>query len=83
MAQELEEGMLNLSQLFIKYFDIDINKMKGSGAAGGLGGGSHVLFNANIKRGFDLICQVKNYERQVQNADLIITGEGNVDIQTM
>ena len=62
-AQELEEGMLNLSQLFIKYFDIDINKMKGSGAAGGLGGGSHVLFNANIKRGFDLICQVKNYER--------------------
>lgn len=66
--------MVNLSNLFIKLYGIDLNRLPGSGAAGGLGGGCSVLLNSKLQRGIDLIFSLNDFDRLVKEADIIITG---------
>lgn len=61
--------------------EIDISKIPGTGAAGGLGG-ALVLLGATIVNGFDLIKKIVNLSKKIEDADLIITGEGKIDSQT-
>ena len=78
----LDQGLSNLNNLFIKNYNIDTNKIPGSGAAGGLGAGCHVFLNAQLSRGIDLIFKATNFEQELEWADLVITGEGKFDGQT-
>lgn len=55
----------------------------GSGAAGGLGAGSKLFLNAQIKSGIDFIMNYTQLEKKIKNADMVITGEGKVDSQTL
>ena len=66
--------MLNLCNLFIKLYGIDLNKLAGSGAAGGLGGGCSVFLNSKLQRGIDLIFTLNDFDNLVNESDLIITG---------
>lgn len=75
--------MVNLNNLFIKMYGIDLNKLPGSGAAGGLGGGCSVLLNSKLQRGIELIFSLNDFDKLVRDSDLIITGEGKVDNQTL
>ncbi len=54
----------------------------GAGAAGGLGFGCLVFFNARLVRGFDLVADILQLDEAVQWADLVITGEGKLDSQS-
>lgn len=55
----------------------------GSGAAGGLGFGSMVFLGATLIPGFDLVAESLGLEQAVREADLVITGEGRLDAQTL
>lgn len=66
-----------------KQFNINLDKIAGSGAAGGIGGAMKVLLEAEIKSGFDIIKKITNLEEKIKNCDLIITGEGKIDSQTL
>ena len=55
---------------------------EGAGAAGGLGFGGLCFLNAELKSGIDVILDVTNFNKQLINNDLIITGEGKLDAQT-
>ncbi len=55
----------------------------GSGAAGGLGFGSIAFLGAQLTPGFDLVADLLNLEEAVQSADLVITGEGSLDAQSL
>ena len=61
---------------------LDIQSVAGAGAAGGLGGGCVAFLNARLISGIDQVKACVNFDSIIQDADLIITGEGKVDQQT-
>lgn len=60
-----------------------LHERPGSGAAGGLGYGLCAFLNARLERGIDLILDHLDFETKITNADLIFTGEGAIDHQTL
>lgn len=76
---ELDEGLQRLNA----FFKNDISKVKGSGAAGGICGALYSVYGGEIKSGFDIIAKFSNLEEKIKNADVIITGEGKTDKQTL
>jgi glycerate kinase len=58
-------------------------EMPGAGAAGGLGFGCLALLGADLRPGFDLVAGILGLESAVAVADLVITGEGRLDSQTL
>jgi glycerate kinase len=82
MTKELDDGMENFRQLIEKEKKIDLNTIPGSGAAGGLGGGFVAFLNAELKPGIEMVLEAVSFENHLQNADLVITGEGRLDKQT-
>ncbi|KQC30335.1 glycerate kinase [Flagellimonas eckloniae] len=79
----LDEGLRNLADVMKTTFDIDVQKIAGAGAAGGMGGGAMVFLDANLTSGIDLIMELANFKNTIEDADWIITGEGQLDHQTI
>ena len=79
----LDEGLKNISKLFKKQFDKDVQNIKGAGAAGGMGAGSLVFLNAKLQSGINLVKELVDFEEKIKNANWIITGEGKLDSQTL
>lgn len=65
-----------------KYFR-DERSFAGAGAAGGMGFAAKLFLNAEFNSGVELIAQITQLETQLQNADLVITGEGKIDKQSI
>jgi glycerate kinase len=82
MIRELDRGLANFAKVVKKELGKDVRKIKGSGAAGGLGAGLAVFLNANLKPGTDVIIEATGLEDKIKEADLVITGEGALDNQT-
>lgn len=78
----LDKGMQHLARLIEQDFHIYINKVKGAGAAGGLGGAFHVLLKSRLQSGIELLLDTVGFDEQIKDADLVITGEGKADRQT-
>lgn len=83
MIKKLDEGMFLFSQVILSEIGINIIDFPGAGAAGGLGGGFLAFLHAELKSGIQLILDTLHFEEQIKGADLIITGEGKVDQQTI
>ena len=81
-VEELDRGLKNMSGLFRKYFNKDIDKLPGAGAAGGVGGGLSAMFGARIVNGSELIFSLLDIEGKIRNSDIVFTGEGMIDEQT-
>jgi len=79
----LDIGLRNMASLFQDQFEIDIQNIKGAGAAGGMGAGTKVFLDADLVSGIDLIKDLIGFESKIQNADWMITGEGKLDHQTL
>ena len=78
----LDEGMEHLAALIERDFSYHINKVKGAGAAGGLGGAFATFLQARLQSGIDLLLDAVRFDRKIEHADWIITGEGKADKQT-
>lgn len=61
----------------------DISAVRGGGAAGGICGGLYSVYGGEIKSGFDILSEAYNLEEKIKESDLIITGEGKTDKQTL
>ena len=79
----LETGMENVRSVIKDQTGIDLNEIKGAGAAGGIAGTLHALLNTELKPGIEVILQAQHFEELAKKADLIITGEGKSDRQTL
>lgn len=82
MIEVLDKALQNYSSVIKKDLNLDVSSVPGAGAAGGAGAGLIAFCNASIKPGIDIICDLVDFEHQIQDADLIITGEGRIDSQT-
>lgn len=79
----LDCGLRNIAEIYKRHFKKDVSRISGSGAAGGLAAGLSALFNCEIKSGFDYLYEISGLEEKIKNSDLIITGEGCTDSQTL
>ena len=79
----LDKGMQDFSKVIQNVFNIDVQKIKGAGAAGGLGMASKIFLNGTLETGIQLIKKLANFDTQIKDADWIITGEGKLDSQTL
>lgn len=80
---ELDKGMRHLADLILLNWKKDISKIPGAGAAGGIAGGLFgILNNVKLKNGFDFLSDLIDLENKITEADLIITGEGQLDDQS-
>ena len=80
--ESLDLGLQNINQLIKKDFNIDLQTISGSGAGGGIGGGAVAFLKAEIKSAAQWILEINQIENKLQNADILITGEGKIDSQT-
>lgn len=78
----LDEGLKNVAKLVKEKFNKEIDYIEGSGSAGGLGGGLIAFCNAELKSGIDAVLDIIDFENEIKDVSLIITGEGAIDGQT-
>lgn len=83
MIAKLDQGMQSFANLILKETGKDIAQLPGSGAAGGIGGGMAALLNAELKPGADILLERVRFQEKIADADLIITGEGRMDRQSL
>ncbi|MBL7170823.1 MAG: glycerate kinase [Candidatus Omnitrophica bacterium] len=80
---ELEKGLKHFAKLIKRELGIDIKGKTGAGAAGGLGAGLMAFLGARAVSGIDLVIKFTRLENYIKKVDLIITGEGKLDKQTI
>jgi len=83
MVGQLEKGLQNLAERIRQDLGIDIEHEPGSGAAGGLGGGLMAFAGGTLGSGIDLVLDAIGFDCEAEDADLVITGEGKIDTQTL
>jgi glycerate kinase len=79
----LEASMTQLAEIVSESLECDFKGVPGAGAAGGLGFGLMSFCGANVRPGFELVAETIGLEALVREADLVITGEGRLDAQTL
>lgn len=79
----LEEGLQNMNELFITTFGIEVQRIPGAGAAGGVGGGMMAFLDAEKVGGTELFLDLFDMKEKVAQADMVITGEGRFDEQSL
>lgn len=80
---ELDKGLLNMAGVINCEMNIDILNVPGSGAAGGMGGGMMAFLGAKLETGIDVMLNAANFDKQVVDADMVFSGEGRLDTQTL
>jgi glycerate kinase len=79
----LERALTKLADIVTEQFGFDYRNESGAGAAGGLGFGLMSFCGAKIRRGFDVVAKAVALESKIKDVDLVITGEGSLDRQTL
>lgn len=82
MVKKLDNHLRAFAQIIHRDLGMNLLRMEGAGAAGGLGAGLVAFAGAKMSSGVDLVMEVIRLETHVAKADLVITGEGSVDRQT-
>lgn len=83
MVDELDYGLQQFAQAIRRHTGKDISSIPGSGAAGGMGGGMLAFLPSVLKSGSEIILELCNFNERIEGANLIITGEGKMDKQTL
>lgn len=78
----LDRGLRNFADVVQNQMRVDLN-FPGAGAGGGLGGGAKIFFDIEFRSGIEFIIDFIGLEGMVKNSDLVITGEGKMDEQTL
>lgn len=83
MIKVLDENLRHFANVIKKDLKKDILNLPGSGAAGGLGAALMAFLNAKCLSGIDTVMKLTNFKEKVKVSDLVITGEGATDYQTL
>lgn len=83
LVNRLDGALSHFNHVIEKKLERYNAKLFGVGAAGGLGYGLVTFMNAELRSGFDIVAELTDLENKVEWADLIITGEGKIDDQTL
>lgn len=83
MVRRLDAALRHFAQVLRHQLEISVEKIPGSGAAGGMGAGLLAFTRARLRPGIDIVLDAVRLRHQLQHADLVITAEGRLDPQTI
>jgi len=83
IVNQLDENLAHYAAIIEKDLGVKIADVPGAGAAGGLGGGLLAFMQAELSRGVDIVLEAAKLSDIIAGADLVITGEGKIDGQTI
>ncbi|WP_282053837.1 glycerate kinase [Maribacter luteus] len=79
----LDQGLTNFAEIIHRRFNMDLQKIDGAGAAGGVGGGALIFLKGDLISGIDMVKELSGFDTAIEGAYWIITGEGKLDEQTL
>lgn len=82
-VRQLDDNLRNFADITERLTGVKLHAKTGAGAAGGAGGAMQAFFAGEMRRGVDVVLEAISFQRHVETADLIITGEGRTDSQTL
>lgn len=82
-VERLEAGLACLAERIREDVGVDVASIPGAGAGGGMGAGLVAFFGGELRSGFDLIARSSELAGAIESADLVITGEGRLDAQSL
>jgi glycerate 2-kinase len=83
MVGVLDASLKRYAEVIERNLGLQVDELPGAGAAGGLGAGVVAFLDGKLQSGIDLVLDVIRFEDAVLGADLVITGEGRIDSQTV
>lgn len=83
MVLRLDAGLRSLSEVIRRELGLSVADMAGAGAAGGMGAGCAAFLGAELKPGIEAILDLVDFDRHLKDAELVITGEGRIDAQSV
>ncbi|WP_061014222.1 glycerate kinase [Photobacterium leiognathi] len=83
MVTQLDNNLAHYAEIIKRDLGKDVKDMAGAGAAGGMGAALLGLFNAQLRPGIEIVMDAVNLADALKDADLVITGEGRIDSQTI
>ncbi len=83
MVRQLDDGLAHLAALWKRDAGVDVLDLPGGGAAGGMGAGMAAFFGGKLRPGIDLLLDTVDFDALAVGCDLILTGEGCLDGQTL
>lgn len=78
----LDKGLANLAGVFGRRLGVDVQEVRGAGAAGGIGGGLTAVLGAKFRPGVEVVMEAAGLTEILPQMDLVLTGEGRTDRQT-
>ena len=82
-VKKLEASLTKLSNIIFKQTGKHISTIKSGGAAGGMAAGLAAFLNADLVNGIDYFLSLTKFDEALEGKDLVITGEGSIDMQTL
>lgn len=79
----LDKNLMNFANVVESFTGHTLHNKAGAGAAGGTGGAIQAFFPSEMRRGIDVVLDAISFENQLEDADVVITGEGKTDGQTL
>ena len=83
MIARLDDSLAHYAKIISRDLDIDVLNLEGGGAAGGMGAALYAFCGAELRQGIDIVTDALHLDNHVADADLVITGEGRIDSQTI
>src|SRR5205823_1515803 len=82
-VQKLERSLTKLAEVACQVTGKDMALVKHGGAAGGTAAGLYAFLNAKLVNGIDYFLELTEFDKALERCDLVITGEGSIDEQTL
>ena len=82
-VRTLDDALRHFADVSAAATGVDVRDVPGAGAAGGVGAGFLALAHALMRPGAELVLEVLDFDRHLAGADLVVTGEGKIDRQTL
>ena len=83
MVQVLDANLARFARIVERDLGVAVDQVPGAGAAGGMGAAMLAFFGATLKPGIEIVTAAVDLDAHVRDADLVITGEGRIDFQTV
>lgn len=83
MVVTWDNALAHYARVIARDLSIDVTNLAGGGAAGGMGAALYAFCGAQLRQGIDIVTDALHLADQVADADLVITGEGRIDSQTI
>ncbi|HCL6058739.1 TPA: glycerate kinase [Citrobacter amalonaticus] len=79
----LDTALVHYAQIIARDLEVDVLELAGGGAAGGMGAALYAFCGAQLRRGIEIVTDALQLDACVADADLVVTGEGRMDSQTI